>query len=53
MSYAYKIVGGKERELSLYFMLNALLQSRIEIGAETTDDEDVNVYLASLSPFPS
>jgi hypothetical protein len=48
MSYVYEIVGGKERELSLYFMLNALLQSRIEIDAETTDDEDVNVYLASL-----
>jgi hypothetical protein len=48
MSYAYTIVGGKEHELSLYFMLNALLQSRIDVGEETTDDEDVNVYLASL-----
>lgn len=48
MSYAYRIVGGKEREQSLFFMLNALLQSRIDTGDETTDDEDVNVYLASL-----
>ena len=48
MSYAYRIVGGKEHEQSLFFMLNSLLKSRIDIGDETTDDEDVNVYLASL-----
>jgi len=48
MSYAYRIVGGKDNEQSLYFMLNALLQARIETGEESTDDEDVNVYLASL-----
>ena len=48
MSYAYRIVGGKESEQSLFFMLNALLQARIDIDDETTDDEDVNVYLASL-----
>lgn len=48
MSYAYRIVGKKESEQSLYFMLNALLQARIDVGDETTDDEDVNVYLASL-----
>ena len=49
MSYAYPIVGGKDNdEQSLFFMLNALLQARIDVGDETTDDEDVNVYLASL-----
>jgi hypothetical protein len=48
MSYAYRIVGAKESEQSLFFMLNALLQARIDVGDETTDDEDVNVYLASL-----
>lgn len=29
-------------------MLNAPFQSSIEINPETTDDEDVSVYLASL-----
>ena len=47
-SYVYQIVGEKEREQSLFFMLDALLRSRIETGEETTDDEDVNVYLANL-----
>ena len=48
MSFAYTIVGGRESEQSLYFMLNALLQSRIHVNEESTDDEDVNIYLASL-----
>lgn len=48
LSHSYKIVGSKQKEESLYFMLNSLLQSRIETGEETTDDEDVNVYLANL-----
>lgn len=48
MSFAYTIVGGRENEQSLYFMLNALLQSRIHVNLESTDDEDVNMYLASL-----
>ena len=47
-SHAYQIVGNSEREESLFFMLDALLRSRIETGEETTDDEDVNVYLANL-----
>jgi len=47
-SYAYQIVGEDEREESLFFMLDALLRSRIETGEETTDDEDVNIYLANL-----
>ncbi|MDP6776308.1 MAG: hypothetical protein QGI83_06055 [Candidatus Latescibacteria bacterium] len=47
-SYPYQVVGTGEREESLFFMLDALLRSRIETGEETTDDEDVNVYLASL-----
>ena len=47
-SYAYQIVGKNEREESLFFMLDALLRSRIETGEETTDDEDVNIYLANL-----
>ena len=48
LSHSYQIVGSKQKEESLYFMLNSLLQSRIETGEETTDDEDVNVYLATL-----
>jgi len=47
-SYPYQIVGNGEREESLFFMLDALLRSRIETGEETTDDEDVNIYLANL-----
>lgn len=47
-SYPYQIVGNDEREESLFFMLDALLRSRIETGEETTDDEDVNIYLANL-----
>jgi hypothetical protein len=47
-SYPYQILGNGEREESLFFMLNALLHSRIETGEETTDDEDVNIYLANL-----
>ena len=47
-SPSYQIVGTKKAENAQYFMLNAVLQSRIEAGQETTDDEDVNVYLASL-----
>jgi len=47
-SYPYQIVGNGEREESLFFMLDALLHSRIETGEETTDDEDVNIYLANL-----
>jgi hypothetical protein len=47
-SYPYQIVGTREREESLFFMLDALLRSRIETGEETFDDEDVNVYLAGL-----
>ena len=47
-SHTYQIVGKNEREESLFFMLDALLRSRIETGEETTDDEDVNVYLANL-----
>lgn len=47
-SYPYQIVGKSEREESLFFMLDALLRSRIETGEETTDDEDVNIYLANL-----
>ncbi len=48
LSHSYQIVGSKQKEESLYFMLNSLLQFRIETGEETTDDEDVNVYLANL-----
>lgn len=47
-SYPYQIIGNGEREESLFFMLDALLHSRIETGEETTDDEDVNIYLANL-----
>ena len=47
-SYPYQIVGNGEREESLFFMLDVLLRSRIETGEETTDDEDVNIYLANL-----
>ena len=35
MSFAYTIVGGRESEQSLYFMLNALLQSRIHVNEES------------------
>ncbi|MCZ6635155.1 MAG: hypothetical protein O7G87_17285 [bacterium] len=48
LSHQYQIVGTGEREESLFFMLDSLLRSRIETGEETTDDEDVNVYLAGL-----
>lgn len=47
-SHVYQIVGTQEREESLFFMLDTLLRSRIEMGQETSDDEDVNVYLAHL-----
>ena len=47
-SYPYQIIGNGEREESLFFMLDALLHSRIATGEETTDDEDVNIYLANL-----
>ena len=47
-SYPYQILGATEREGSLFFMLDSLLRSRIDTGEETLDDEDVNVYLASL-----
>lgn len=47
-SFRYQVIGGKEREESLYFLLDALLKSRPETGFETEDDEDVNVYLSSL-----
>lgn len=48
MSYACRIVGSEKTHQSRFFLLNALLQSRIEIGCESTDDEDVNVYLTAL-----
>lgn len=47
-SYPYQMIGNGEREESLFFMLDVLLRSRIETGEETTDDEDVNIYLANL-----
>ncbi len=47
-SYPYQVVGTGEREESLFFMLDSLLRSRIETGEETSDDEDVNVYLSGL-----
>jgi hypothetical protein len=47
-SHSYQIVGSEKKEESLYFMLNSPLQSRIDTGEETTDDEDVNVCLANL-----
>ncbi|MBI2050574.1 MAG: hypothetical protein HYT31_02105 [Parcubacteria group bacterium] len=37
-----------ERETMLFFLLNALLQSRIETGHESDGDEEVNVYMAGL-----
>jgi len=46
--YGYRVVGTGEEGGSLSFMLDSLLKSRIETGEETTDDEDVNVYLAGL-----
>ncbi len=47
-SFPYQIIGGDEREESLFFLLDALLKSRLATGLETEDDEDVNVYLSSL-----
>jgi len=47
-SCVYQIVGTQEREQTLFFMLDTLLRSRIDTGQETSDDEDVNVYLAHL-----
>lgn len=51
-SFPYQIIGGREREESLFFLLDALLKSRLATGLETEtdddDDEDVNVYLSSL-----
>lgn len=47
-SFPYQIIGGQEREESLFFLLYALLKSRLSTGLETEDDEDVNVYLSSL-----
>ena len=47
-SYPYRILGTGEQEESLFFMLDSLLRSRIDTDRETSDDEDVNVYLAGL-----
>ena len=47
-SFPYQIIGGQEQEESLFFLLDALLKSRLVTGLETEDDEDVNVYLANL-----
>ena len=51
MSYAYRIVGGKDNdEQSLFFMLNAMLQARIDVGDETTDDEETLFRLEDDGP---
>ena len=50
-SFPYQIIGGREREESLFFLLDALLKSRLATGLETEtedDDEDEDVYLSSL-----
>ncbi len=47
-SHPYQIVGTRKAEDTNFFMLNSVLQARIETGKETTDDEDVNIYLANL-----
>ena len=46
--YPYHILGTSERDDSLSYMIDCLLRSRIETGEETSDDEDVNVYLSAL-----
>ena len=43
-----ELIRRKNEENSLFLMLNSLLQSRIDTGNETTDDEDVNIYLSLL-----
>lgn len=45
---SYRVIGSDEEGVSLFYMMDSLLKSRIETGEETTDDEDVNVYLAGL-----
>ncbi|MBI1961312.1 MAG: hypothetical protein HY473_02590 [Candidatus Sungbacteria bacterium] len=44
----YVDLGNGERETMLFFLLNALLQSRIETGHESDGDEEVNVYITGL-----
>lgn len=48
--YSCPIVGSEKEEYqeSSFTLLNSLLQSRMETGHESTDDEDVNIYLAGL-----
>ena len=46
--YPYHILGTSERDDSLSYLIDCLLRSRIETGEETSDDEDVNVYLSTL-----
>ena len=46
--HPYKVIGTGEEENFDFFMFDCLLKSRIETGEETTDDEDVNIYLTGL-----
>lgn len=47
-SVHYVDLGNGEREPMSFFLLNALLQSRMETGHESNGDEEVNVYIAGL-----
>ncbi len=48
MQDSYLNIDTGERETVFFFMLNAYLLSRIDTEHESTEDEEVNVYMAGL-----